>query len=336
MNDPPFLQVSAAGLYCPAGDFYIDPIAPVEYAIITHGHADHARPGHQHYLSSAAGVPILTSRLGVSIDVQGVGYGEIIDRKGVRISLHPSGHILGAAQVRLEQAGRVWVVTGDFKQQADPTCLPFEPLRCHGLIMESTFGLPIFRWPAPEQGLDQINRWWAQNRRNNKTSLLFAYSLGKAQRILAGLEGIAPIYLHGAVVTVNRVYAQAGIALPAASSVSGVSDPRHFAGALVVAPPSADHSPWTRRFKRAERAFASGWMQIRGNRRRRNLERGFVLSDHADWDGLLAAVTESRADEIWVTHGFSAELTRYLSEQGLQARAFNLPYPGESEDHEDD
>jgi putative mRNA 3-end processing factor len=332
MNDPPLLQVSAAGLYCPAGDFYIDPIAPVEYAIITHGHADHARTGHQHYLSSAAGVPILTSRLGVSIDVQGVNYGETITRNGVRISLHPSGHILGAAQVRLEQADRVWVVTGDFKRQADPTCLPFEPLRCHCLIMESTFGLPIFRWP--ERGLDKINRWWAQNRGNNKTSLLFAYSLGKAQRILAGLESIAPIYLHGAVATVNRVYARAGIVLPAASSVSGVSDPRHFGGALVVAPPSADHSPWTRRFKRAERAFASGWMQIRGNRRRRNLERGFVLSDHADWDGLLAAVTESRADEVWVTHGFSTELARYLSEQGLQAKAFNLPYPGG--DHEDD
>jgi Cft2 family RNA processing exonuclease len=184
MNDPALLQVSAAGLYCPAGDFHIDPVMPVSYAVITHGHADHARPGHRHYLAGSACVPILKSRLGSSTAVQGVEYGETIERNGVRMSLHPSGHILGAAQVRIEHAGRIWVVTGDFKLQADPTCPPFEPLRCHGLVMESTFGLPIFRWPAPEQVLDQINRWWTHNRRAKKTSLLFAYSLGKAQRIL--------------------------------------------------------------------------------------------------------------------------------------------------------
>jgi putative mRNA 3-end processing factor len=331
MNDPALLQVSAAGLYCPAGDFYIDPVMPVSYAVITHGHADHARPGHRHYLAGSACVPILKSRLGSSTAVQGVEYGETIERNGVRISLHPSGHILGAAQVRIEHAGRIWVVTGDFKRQADPTCPPFEPLRCHGLVMESTFGLPIFRWPAPEQVLDQISRWWTHNRRASKTSLLFAYSLGKAQRILAGLQPIGPIYLHGAVATVNRVYAQAGITLPAAVPVSEVPDPRQFEGALVVAPPLADQGPWMRRFKRAERAYASGWMQIRGNRRRRSLERGFVLSDHADWDGLLAAVTESQAETLWVTHGFAVELARFLSEQGWRATAFNLPYQGETD-----
>ncbi|RJQ74176.1 MAG: ligase-associated DNA damage response exonuclease [Desulfobacteraceae bacterium] len=333
-NNPPLLQVRAAGLYCPAGDFYIDPVAPVDYAVITHGHADHARPGHSHYLASADCAPILKNRLGAEIDVHQLAYGETLRRNGVRLSLHPAGHILGSAQVRLEEAGRIWVVTGDFKQQVDPTCQPFEPVRCHGLVMESTFGLPVFRWPAAQHTISQINRWWAQNRKDHKTSLLFAYALGKAQRILALLEEIGPIFLHGAVASVNRIYAQAGIGLPPTLSVSEVNDARQFAGALVLAPPLADHPLWTRRFKRAERAYASGWMQIRGNRRRRSLERGFVLSDHADWDGLLAAVRASGAEEVWVTHGFAAELARYLGEQGRRASACNLPYAGEVNDAE--
>jgi putative mRNA 3-end processing factor len=324
------LQVRDAGLYCPAGDFYIDPVAPVDYAVITHGHADHARPGHRHYLAAAECGPILPSRLGPDIDVQCAAYGEVVQRNGVRISLHPAGHILGSAQVRIEHGGRVWVVAGDFKLQADPTCAPFEPVPCHGLVMESTFGLPVFRWPAPELVLADINRWWARNRQDGKISLLFAYSLGKSQRILAGLEDIGPIFLHGAVAVVNRIYAQSGIALPAAELVSAAGDPRRFTGALVMAPPLADQPLWTRRFKQAERAYASGWMQIRGNRRRRSLVRGFVLSDHADWDGLLAAVAACRAEEVWVTHGYAAELARYLNEQGTRASAFNLPFRGES------
>jgi putative mRNA 3-end processing factor len=334
ISDQPLLQVREAGLYCPGGDFHIDPVEPVAYAVITHGHADHARPGHDHYLTSSAGAAILRARLGPLIDVQTLAYGETLRRKEVRLSLHPAGHMLGSAQVRIEQTGQVWVVTGDFKRHADPTCPPFEPLRCHGLVMESTFGLPVFHWPQPEQVLSQINRWWADNRRDRKTSLLFTYALGKAQRILAGLERIGPICLHGAVATFNRVYAQAGIALPPAVSVSDVTDAGLFDGALVLAPPLADQSPWIRRFKRAERAYASGWMQIRGNRRRRSLDRGFVLSDHADWDDLLAAVRDSHAEEVWVTHGFAAELAAYLNEQGGRTAAFNLPYRGESNEAE--
>jgi putative mRNA 3-end processing factor len=198
--------------------------------------------------------------------------------------------------------------------------------------MESTFGLPVFRWPAPGQILDQINQWWAHNRRERQPSLLFAYSLGKAQRILSGIEASGPIYLHGAVAAVNKVYAQAGIVLPAALSVGAKSDPHDFSGALIVAPPVADHSVWTRRFKKAERAYASGWMQIRGNRRRRSLDRGFVLSDHADWEGLLAAVSASQAEEVWVTHGFDNELVRYLNERGCRAKTFTLAYPGEADE----
>jgi putative mRNA 3-end processing factor len=334
IQHPSLLQVRDAGLYCPAGDFYIDPVAPVEYAVITHGHADHARPGHRHYLTSTESAPILISRLGDNLDVQRAAYGETIQRNGVRLSLHPAGHILGSAQVRVEHGGRVWVVAGDFKLQADPTCRPFEPVRCHGLVMESTFGLPIFRWPEPQQIMTEINRWWAQNRQVGKTSLLFAYALGKSQRILAGLEDIGPIFLHGAVANVNHVYARLGVELPAAQRASQVTDPGRFAGALVLAPLLADQPLWTRRFKRAERACASGWMQIRGNRRRRSLERGFVLSDHADWEGLLTAAAASQAEEIWVTHGFAAELARYLSDQGWKADAFHLPYPGESNEAE--
>lgn len=329
-HDPPLLQIRDAGIYCPAGDFYIDPVRPVDYAVITHGHADHARPGHDHYLASTDCAPILKARLGADIRVQPIPYGQSLTRNGVRLSLHPSGHILGSAQVRIEQSGRVWVVTGDFKQHADPTCRPFEPLPCHGLVMESTFGLPIFRWPAPERIMDEIQRWWAQNQVEQKTSLLFTYALGKAQRVLASLQASGPIFVHGAVAAVNAVYAQAGIRLPATERVSSVTDACRFAGALVLAPPSADHGTWKRRFKRAERAYTSGWMQIRGNRRRRSLSRGFVLSDHADWDGLLAAVTVSGAEEVWVSHGFGAELARYLGEKGRQTTAFNLPYAGEA------
>jgi putative mRNA 3-end processing factor len=330
MHNPPLLQVREAGLYCPAGDFYVDPVLPVAYAVITHGHADHARPGHGHYLASTDSAGILKTRLGFEIRLQSLAYGESLTRNGVRLSLHPSGHILGSAQVRIEQDGRVWVVTGDFKQHADPTCRPFDPLPCHGLVMESTFGLPIFRWPAPKRIMDEIQRWWRQNQDDGKTSLLFTYALGKAQRVLAGLQAIGPIFVHGAVAAVNDLYAQAGIRLAATERVSSVTDARRFAGALVLAPPSADHGTWTRRFKRAERAYASGWMQIRGNRRRRSLSRGFVLSDHADWDGLLAAVTASGAEEVWVSHGFAAELARHLGETGLQATAFSLPYAGEA------
>ena len=332
ISDGPLIEIRPAGLYCPAGDFYVDPIEAVPYAVISHGHADHARPGHRHYLASSLCAPILKARLGSAIAVQSLAYGESILRNGVRLSLHPAGHILGSAQVRIEHAGRVWVVTGDFKQHADPTCLPFEPVRCHGLIMESTFGLPVFRWPAPGQILDQINQWWAHNRRERQPSLLFAYSLGKAQRILSGIEASGPIYLHGAVAAVNKVYARAGIVLPAALSVGAKSDPHDFSGALIVAPPVADHSVWTRRFKKAERAYASGWMQIRGNRRRRSLDRGFVLSDHADWEGLLAAVSASQAEEVWVTHGFDNELVRYLNERGCRAKTFTLAYPGEADE----
>lgn len=332
MGSQPLLQISTAGLYCPQGDFYIDPVEPVGYAVITHGHADHARPGNGRYLAAAGSAAILRARLGPQIDLQTLAYGQPVQHKGVRISLHPAGHILGSAQVRLESQGQVWVVSGDFKTAGDPTCEPFEPVRCHTFVTESTFGLPVFHWPRPQRAIEQINQWWRNNRQAGKTSLLFAYSLGKAQRILASVDaGIGPIRVHGATDKINHVYRQAGIALPQTTAVAEAGVKSTDEGALVLAPPSADHPLWTRRFKAAERAMASGWMLIRGNRRRRGFSRGFVLSDHADWNGLLDAIKSTGAEEIWVTHGYAAEMARYLNEQGLKSIQVYLPYAGETD-----
>ena len=242
--------------------------------------------------------------------------------KAVRLSLHPAGHILGSAQVRIEKDGEVLVVSGDYKRNPDPTCAPFEPLRCHTFISESTFGLPIFKWPEPDQVMADINAWWRSNREDGRTSILFAYALGKAQRLLAGLDHtIGPILAHGAVEKVNRCYRDVGINLPQTHYVGDYEDKDLIKGALVIAPPSADHPAWMRRFPQRSRAFASGWMRIRGNRRRRAVDRGFVLSDHSDWNGLIQTIEASGANKILLTHGYASELVRWLQEQGYDARA---------------
>ena len=314
------LQPTAAGLYCPAGDFYIDPRRPVERAVITHGHADHARPGSARYLAAAPGEGILRRRLGETIRLRNLAYGERLTIGGVTLSLHPAGHILGSAQVRLERQGEVWGVTGDFKTDPDPTCAPFEPIRCHTLVTECTFGLPVFLWPPQDHVMAQIRQWWGENRAAGKTSVLFAYALGKAQRVLAGIGAeAADVFTHGAVEAVNTCYRAAGVALAATRPVGAVGDPKAFRGALVVAPPSADHAGWLRRFADPVRGFASGWMRIRGQRRRRALDRGFVLSDHADWNGLKDAVAASGAQRVWATHGYAAAFAGWLQSRGIEA-----------------
>jgi len=319
------LEPTPAGLFCRIGNFYIDPRQPVENAIITHGHGDHARRGSRHYLAATGSAGILRSRLGEDIHLQTVEYGETISIDGLQVSLHPAGHILGSAQVRLEHAGQVWAVSGDYKIEPDATCEPFEPLRCHTFVSESTFGLPVFRWRLQTEIFDQINNWWRQNRDRGKTSLLFAYSLGKAQRILAGLDpAIGPIMTHGAVENMNRCYRAAGIELPPTRPVIEVTDKQDFVGAIVVAPPSADSAGWLRKFSQPGTAFASGWMQIRGNRRRRGVDRGFVMSDHSDWPGLVEAIRQTEAETIWVTHGYTAEMVRWLREGGMNAVAVTV------------
>lgn len=322
------------GLYCPPGDFYIDPWRPVDRAIITHAHADHARTGHNHYLASAAGEQVLRTRLG-DITLQTLPYGQVIEHNGVKISLHPAGHVLGSAQVRLQWRDEVWVVSGDYKLDADPTCLPFEPVTCNTFITESTFGLPVYRWPTPATVLQQINSWWADNASNKRTSVLYAYSLGKGQRVLAGVDcSIGPIITHGALNALNDVYRTAGVNLPATSAVTDIeaSDRRR---ALVLAPPAVAGSSWMRRFGQTSDAMASGWMRVRGARRRRGVDRGFVMSDHADWPSLLQAIGATQASRVIVTHGSTAVLIRWLQEQGLDAQAFETDYGHEGDAHDE-
>ncbi|MFO7707372.1 MAG: ligase-associated DNA damage response exonuclease [Desulfobacterales bacterium] len=321
-SDEPLLENSDAGLRCRIGGFHIDPGRPMERAVITHAHADHARPGCGGYLATPECAHLLRARLGSDIRVQELPYGASLSLNGLRLSLHPSGHILGSAQVRLERGGEIWVITGDFKRHPDPTCAPFEPLRCHTLVTESTFGLPVFRWPEAETVMAEVRDWWRRNAGQGKTSILFAYALGKAQLVIAGVgTANGPVFTHPAVEQMARIYREAGVQLPPTRAVETTAGREDLAGALVIAPPGAEGSGWMGRFARRSLAFASGWMQIRGNRRRRALDRGFVLSDHADWPALLQTVAESRAERIWTTHGYADEVTRFLREKGLAAEA---------------
>ena len=326
------LESTERGLFCAAGDFYIDPWQPVARAVITHGHSDHARPGSRHYLAEETGKLILQSRLGPEISIQTLRYGETVLLNGVRLSLHPAGHVLGSAQVRLEHQGEVWVVSGDYKLEADGTCAPFEPVSCHAFVTESTFALPIYRWRPQAEIFREINDWWRANQEMKRTSVLLCYALGKAQRILAGLDStIGPLFLHGATERFLPAYRQAGVTFPATAK-SDAQNVRSAGGAgLVLAPVSADNSPWLRKFGELSVAFASGWMQLRGPRRRRALDRGFVLSDHADWDGLNQTIQATGAELVWVTHGYTSQLVRYLRETGRRADAVDTRFEGELE-----
>jgi putative mRNA 3-end processing factor len=320
------------GLYCPAGDFFIDPWRPVDRAVITHGHSDHARTGHQHYLAQALSAGILKSRLG-NISLQTVHYGEVVSISGVNVSLHPAGHVLGSAQVRVERGGEVWVASGDYKVEADGTCEAFAPIPCNTFITESTFGLPIYRWPTHSALFADINAWWHGNAEAGRTSVLFCYAFGKAQRALSGVDStIGPIVVHGAMEPLNEVYRAAGVALP---NTFRVSDERlnatNLNQALVLAPPSAQGTPWMKRFGNYSDAFASGWMQLRGARRRRGVDRGFVMSDHADWQGLQTAIRGTGAERVFVTHGSVPVMVRWLQEQGLQAQGFKTEYGGDDD-----
>lgn len=323
--------VRKEGLYCVPGQFYIDPWRPVDRAVITHAHGDHARWGHRHYLASNDSVGILKSRLGHDIHIDGLAYGERIVHNGVAISLHPAGHVLGSAQVRMEHEGEVWVASGDYKVEPDATCAPFEAVRCHTFITESTFGLPIYRWDPQQEVFDDINRWWRRNAEEGRTSILYAYAFGKAQRLLHGLNSsLGPIVCHGAIEPLNRIYREGGVHLPHTRLVSA-TDKADLKKALVLAPPSAAGSPWTRRFGDYSDAFASGWMLLRGARRRRGVDRGFVLSDHADWPGLLDAIHATGAQQVIVTHGSIPVMVRWLCQIGLDAKAFDTEY-GEEDD----
>ena len=329
------LEVTEAGLYCPAGDFWIDPWRPVPRAVITHAHADHARSGCGRYLCAAPGKLVMRSRLGSTSPIDTLRHGERTTFNGVTVSLHPAGHVLGSAQVRVEHRGQVWVVSGDYKTALDPTCTPFEPVTCDVFVTESTFGLPIYRWPAPDTIATEINAWWRANQAQGKTSVLLAYALGKAQRLAAMVDpSIGPIYGHGAVMKLVRAYRDSGVRLPSIDPVPPRAKRVGQGRALVITPASAAASGWLRAFGEVSIAQASGWMTVRGLRRRRGFEQGFVLSDHADFPGLVSAVEATGARRVLVTHGSSETFARFLRGRGLDATILHTRFAGEQADHD--
>ena len=315
-----------AGLYCAPGDFYIDPVRPVARAVITHGHADHARPGHDLVLATDETLAIMEARygLGYAGAVRPLAYGEAVSRDGVELSLVPAGHVLGSAQVVVRHRGLTLVVSGDYKRRRDPTCAPFEPVPCDVFVTEATFGLPVFRHPSDA---GEIEKLLASVRQfPERTHIVGAYSLGKAQRIIALLREAgwaAPIHTHGALDTMNAVYARFEVDLGPLEPATDAGR-KTLPGAIVIAPPGSVQTPWARRFADPVDAFASGWMRIRARTRQRGVELPLVISDHADWDELTATVDELRPGELWITHGREEALGRWCQLAGIPARALSL------------
>lgn len=305
------------GLYCQKGDFYIDPWKPVERAIITHGHGDHAYSGHKYYLCHTHTKPILQLRLGEN-NYQTLEWSETINKNGVQVSLYPAGHIIGSSQVRLEFNGEVWVVSGDYKIEDDGISGKFEPVSCNTFITESTFGLPIYKWKPQQQVYDNIITWINKNKENGKTSILLAYSLGKAQRVLQAIkETTQNIFAHGAIFNMQQALIDAGWDICKVVRITPETPKELLKGAVIIAPPGADGTSWMKKFQPYSVGVCSGWMQVRGNARRRNADAGFALSDHADWDGLLQTVKATGAERVFVTHGFQSAFSRYLNEENI-------------------
>ena len=329
---PFMLEFTDKGIYCPRADVYIDPWKPVQRALITHGHSDHSRWGHQHYLCTRLAKPVIRHRLG-PVNLETVEYGEVRTINGVDFSFHPAGHIVGSAQIRVAYKGEIWVVSGDYKLENDGISGAFEPVRCHTFITESTFGLPVYRWKPQKDVFADINQWWKDNQAQDKISIITAYALGKAQRILTSIDSsIGPVFTHGAIENINEIIRAQGIALPSTRRVAPENRNKGYAGGLVIAPPSVIGSLWLRQFKQSSLGIASGWMAVRGSRRRRNADRGFVLSDHADWNGLNEAIRATGASRIIATHGYSDIFSQWLRQQGFEAGAEKTAFEGEQLD----
>jgi putative mRNA 3-end processing factor len=327
------IEFTPQGMYCPQAGMHIDPWQPVDKAIITHAHGDHARRGNKYYLAHSTSEHVLRLRLGENISLQTIEYNEPMFVNGVKISFHPAGHIVGSSQIRLEYGGEVWVASGDYKTETDDLSQPFEPVRCHTFISESTFGLPVYQWRPQSEIFEEINQWWKENQQADKVSILFGYSLGKAQRILQNLDtSIGKIFVHGAIWHTNEALQQDGISLPEVIRVNRELAHQIYRGGLVLAPPSAMATPWIRKFAPYATASASGWMTLRGAKRRKALDRGFVLSDHADWNGLNTAIEATGAQRVYVTHGYKSAFARYLTEKGIEAYEADTLFEGESLD----
>ncbi len=322
----PLIEFTDKGLYCRAGNFYVDPWKPVDKAVITHAHSDHARWGSKSYLCHHYTKPILELRLGPN-QYESVDWNETVYMNGVRVSLHPAGHIIGSSQIRIEHDGEIWVVSGDYKIENDGLSGQFEPVKCHSFITESTFGLPIYKWKTQQQIFDGVKTWIGKNQQAGKTSVLIAYSLGKAQRLLQPIAEMTDrIFVHGAVYNVHQALINAGWQLPAVKKVDSETTKEQLKGSVVIAPSGAEGSPWIKRFTPYEVGICSGWMQVRGNARRKNADAGFVLSDHADWEELLAACKATEAECVYTTHGFQSAFTRYLNENGIFSKEVKTEY----------
>lgn len=332
---PPLLAFNDKGIYCAAAGVYLDPWRPVDKAIISHGHADHARWGHKKYITHHTNVSIIKHRLG-DIEVAGKEWNETFTINNVKFSLHPAGHIIGSSQIRVEYKGEVWVFTGDYKTEDDGVAVPFEPVKCDTFITECTFGLPAFKWTPQEEVMNDINTWWQENKDDGRTSVLFGYSLGKAQRLLKHLDtSIGKIYTHGAIENMTEVL-RSQADFPETIRITRDTKKDEIKGNIVLAPPSAHGSTWIRKMVPYVTASASGWMTFRGARRRRAIDRGFVLSDHCDWQGLLTSIKETGCEKVICTHGYTDIFSKYLREQGYDARTEETQYEGETGQLESD
>ncbi|NQX38885.1 putative mRNA 3-end processing factor [Pedobacter steynii] len=329
------IRFTNKGIYCKQGDFYIDPWKPVKLAVTTHGHADHVKWGNEAYLCHELTKPVLLHRLGADLNIQTLRYREEITINGVKLSMFPAGHVIGSAQIRLEYKGEICVISGDYKVEYDGISTAFEPVKCHTFVSESTFGLPIYKWLPQQVIFDQIGTWVNNNQEQGKTSVLIAYSLGKAQRLIRGLsETDRPIYVHPSIANLNDAFIQAGVALPETIRISPETRKEELQSGIVIVPPALADGRWIKTLQQAATGVCSGWMQVRAGRRWRSADAGFALSDHADWPGLLSAIKATEAEKVFVTHGFTATFSKYLNEIGIEAEEVKTQYGTQEEEVE--
>lgn len=330
------LKFTNRGIYCEQANVYIDPWKPVDYALITHGHSDHARWGHKKYLCHSLTASILKRRISADLHIQSIPYGESIKINGVNFSFHPAAHIIGSAQIRVEYKGEIWVASGDYKTENDGISGELEIIKCHTFITESTFGLPVYQWKSQREIMRQINDWWGVNASVNNPSIIYAYSLGKAQRIIQHLDSsIGPVLTHGAVENMNELFRSQNITIQPTQRIVKNEQINLAKKAIIVAPPGAYNSSWTKKFKQAKHAAASGWMTLRGARRRRSVDRGFILSDHADWEGLNNVISASGAETVIATHGYTEPFVKWLRSKGMNAITEKTSFVGELIEEED-